>query len=201
MKISAEELERIKELHKAKDLQEILKEGKNKKDDEGGDQNFISDMVDQQTFSAAQEKRDSIYQKLKYELNKTIQKLRNALRPVNTELRSLDNEVGGLEVNYKKVEKEINQDVDVWDDQAKRIDKQAVETEHQDQEENKSFIHLIKTGLLRPRGKKGKKHHMRQVDLGKAAEQDDNVKPVGFVEKISKLREDRRHIQNDGHVL
>ena len=42
---------------------------------------------------------------------------------------------------------------------------------------------------------------MRQVDLGKAAEQDHNVKPVGFVEKISKLREDRRHIQNDGHVL
>ena len=36
MKISAEELERIKELHKAKDLQEILKEGKNKKDDEDG---------------------------------------------------------------------------------------------------------------------------------------------------------------------
>ncbi len=36
MKISAEELERIKELHKGKDLQEILKEGKNKKDDEDG---------------------------------------------------------------------------------------------------------------------------------------------------------------------
>ena len=29
-------MERIKELHKGKDLQEILKEGKNKKDDEDG---------------------------------------------------------------------------------------------------------------------------------------------------------------------
>ena len=72
MKLSAEELERIKESHKAKDLQEILKEEKDKKDDEdgftddqsdaqsdaksdaqsdeGGDQNFISDMVDQHTL-------------------------------------------------------------------------------------------------------------------------------------------------------
>ena len=122
MKLSAEELERIKELHKGKDLQEILKEGKNKKDDEDGFTDAQSDEISTQKI----------------------------LRNINFQLFRGS---------------------------------------------------LIKTGLLRPRGKKGKKHHMRQVDLGKAAEQDHNVKPVGFVAKISKLREDRRHIQNDGHVL
>ena len=48
MKISAEELERIKELHKAKDLQEILKEGKNKKDDEDGFADAQSDEISTQ---------------------------------------------------------------------------------------------------------------------------------------------------------
>jgi hypothetical protein len=46
MKLSAEELERIKESHKAKDLQEILKEEKDKKDDEDG---FTDDQSDAQS--------------------------------------------------------------------------------------------------------------------------------------------------------
>jgi hypothetical protein len=209
MTISAEELEQIKQSHKAKDLQEILKEEKDKKDDdedgnfadaegdEGGDQNFISGMVENHTMSETDTKRESVYQKLKDELGNVVLKLKNAIRPVSTEIRSLDNEVGGTEVNYKEVAKEINQDVDIWDDRTKKIAKGAKEADLQDMEENESFIHSIKTGLFGKRGRK-KRKHMGQVDLGKAAEEGDNEKPAGFVERLSKLKEDRSHNQGGG---
>ncbi len=199
MKLSAEELEKIKQSNKAIDLSKIIKEGKDKKDeggvfanaegDYGGDQNFISN----QNVSEAQAKRDSIYQRLKDELSNAAQKLRNAIRPVNNELRSLDNEVGGVEVNYEAIDKATDKDVDVWDEQTKKIAQESIEADLQDVEENKSFIHLIKTGFGR-RGKKRKK--MGQVDLGKSAGESDEVRPAGFVEKLSKLKEDRSHIQN-----
>ncbi len=210
MKLSAEELEKIKQSHKAKDLQEILKEEKDKKDDEdsdgsgftdaetdeGGDQNSISDMVDKHTISETNAKRESVYNKLKGELGNAVNKLRNAVRPVNTEIRSLDNEVGGVEVDYKKIQKEVDQDVDIWDDRTKKIAKGAIEADLQDMEENESFIHGIKAGLFNRKGKKRK--HLGQVDLGKAAEDADDIKPVGFVERLSKLKEDRSHQKGDG---
>ncbi|MES2678225.1 MAG: hypothetical protein V4612_07975 [Pseudomonadota bacterium] len=199
MKLSAEELERIKESHKAKDLQEILKEEADKKDDgdsgfadansdEGGDQNFISD----QNVSVAQAKRNSIYQRLRQELSNAAEKLRNAIRPINNQLRSLDKEVGGVEVDYNKIDKRTNLDVDVWDDQTKKINQEAIEAENSDAEENKSFIHLIKSGF----GKKGKKRkHLGQVDLGKSAQENDEARPAGFVERLNKSKEERSHIK------
>ncbi len=207
MKLSGEELEQIKQSHKAKDLQEILKEEKDKKDDEDdsftdketdedGDQNFISGVVENHTISETQTKRESVYKKLKDELGNVVTKLKNAIRPMNTEIRSLDNEVGGTEVNYEAVAKETNQDVDVWDDRTKKIATGAKEADLQDIEENESFIHSIKTGLFGRRGKK-KRRNMGQVDLGKAAEETSDEKPLGFVEKIAKMKEDRSH-HNDG---
>jgi hypothetical protein len=191
MKLSTEDLEEIKQSHKAKDLQEIIKEEADKKDDdedggfvdaedeEGGDQNFISDMVENHTISESDSKRESVYQKLKDELGNVVIKLRNAVRPVSTEIRSLDNEIGGLEVDYQKIKKIIDEDIDVWDYRTKKIAQGAAEADHQDMEENESFIHGIKAGIFgRRRGKK--RRHLGQVDLGKAAEGDD-APPVGFV--------------------
>lgn len=195
MKLSAEELEKIKQSHKAKDLQKILKEEQDKKDDEdggfvdgegdeGGDQNFISD------------KRENVYQRIKDELGNIVVKLRNAVKPTSTEIRSLDNEVGGLEVDYAKIKKIIDEDIDVWDDRTKKITQGALEADHQDVVKNESFIHGIKAGLF---GRKGKKHkHLGQVDLGKAAEEGDNTKPISFVEKLSILKEDRSHHKDGG---
>jgi hypothetical protein len=210
MKLSAEELEKIKQSHKAKDLQEIIKEEADKKDDEdsnsnnsedgdGGDQNFISgisSIVENHTISETDSKRENVYQKLKDELGNVILKLKNAVRPVSTEIRSLDNEVGGVEVNYEAVAKEINQDVDIWDDRTKKIAKGAKEADLQDMEENESFIHGIKAGLFgKRRGKKRK--HLGQVDLGKAAEDIGDAQPASFVERVSKLKEDRSHNQGE----
>jgi len=208
MNLSAGELEEIKQSHKVKDLQEIIKEEADKKDDnedtcfadaeggEGGDQNFISDMVENQAISEADSKRESVYQKLKDELGNVVVKLRKAVRPVSTEIRSLDNEVGGLEVDYQKIKKTINESADVWDDRTKKIAQGAEEADQQDMEENESFIHGIKAGIFgKRRGKKRK--HLGQVDLGKAAEGDD-APPVGFVGKLSQLREDRSQTKNTG---
>ncbi len=208
MKLSAEELEKIKQSHQAKDLQEIIKEEADKKDgdedggfadaegEEGGDQNFISDMVENHTISESESKRASVYQKLKDELGNVVFKLRNAVRPVSTEIRSLDNEIGGLEVDYQKIKEIIDKDIDVWDDRTKKIAQGAAEADQQDMEENESFIHGIKAGIFgRRRGKK--RRRLGQVDLGKAAEGDD-APPVGFIGRLSQLREDRSQAQNSG---
>ena len=208
--ISAEELAKIKQSHKAKDLQKIIDEEKNKKNDddkkdengsvdEGGDeddkkdedsdQNFISNL----TGSNSQDKRNGIYQKLKDELGNVVYKLHKAIRPINTELRTLDNEVGGLEEDQKAIDKKNNKDVDVWDNRGKEIAQQIAKTEEQREDNNQSFIHAVKTGMFG--GKKSKKahKHMGQVNLSKAA--DGDGKHPGFVERISKLKEDRGHEQ------
>lgn len=205
MKISAEELERIKQSHKAKDLKGIIKEEEDKKDDkklinddEGGDQNFISDMVQNHKQSEAQVKRENVYQKLREGLSNAAKKLRNAVRPVNTELRSLDNEIGGLEVDYKKIDKRVDNDKDVWDDRVKEVNKMEAETEHNDQEDNKSFIHMVKIGIFGGRRGKKPKKHMGQVDLGDAA---DDGKPVSYIERISHLREDRSDFHGGGREM
>jgi hypothetical protein len=211
MKLSPEELEKIKQSNQAKDLNRIIKEEKIKKDkkdeegsggfadndsEDGGDQNFISAMVEKKTISETATKRESVYKKLKNELGNVVIKLRNAIRPVSTEIRSLDNEVGGVEVDYKKVLEKIDKDVDVWDDRTKKIAQASVEADHKDMEENESFIHGIKTGILgKRRGKKRK--HLGQVDLGKAT-QDEDTPPVGFIKQLTQLREDRSHERDGG---
>lgn len=208
MKISTEELEKIKQSHKAKDLQDIIHEEQENQDEaksftdtksnEGGDQNFISDMVESHQVSATTEaKRESVYQRLRAELSNTAKKLRNAIRPMNLEVRSLANEVGGLEVDYKKINNRIDKDVDVWDRRTQDIAKAEVENEHQDQEENKSFIHLVKTGIWGRRRKRKAKKHMGQVDLGKATEDPD--RPVSYINRLSHMREDHSHF--DGREM
>ncbi len=188
MNISKEELERIKQSNKAKDLKSIIAEEKDKKDKDddtdGGDQNFISDMANTHTVSETKSAIENICQKLKGELQKVTKTLREAVRPVNTELRSLDKEVGGLEANYKKIAKKIDNDKDVWDKRAASLAKEAQEIEVADKSESESFIHNAKT----KKGKKRKKH-MGPVDLDSASEN----RPTSYVEKVKKSRQDQSY--------
>ena len=181
MNISKEELERIKESNKVKDLQSIIAEEKDKNDSDdeadGGDQNFIHD-------SGNKSAMENIYQKLKGELQKITKKLHETVRPVNSELRSLDNEVGGLEVNYKKIAKQIDNDKDVWDENAIKITKEVHEIEEADKSESESFIHNTKT----KKGRKRKKN-MGPVDLDAASEN----RPISHVEKVKKSRQDQSY--------
>jgi hypothetical protein len=226
MKLSDEELKRIQQSHKSKDLAEIIAEEKKKSellaeekkkkdeeddddtssdddtdgdDEDGHDENFISDMVKGHKISDTQAKRESIYAKLKAELSNTIKKLRSAIRPVTSELRSLDNEVGGLEVDYKKIAKINDKDVDVWDKQPESITKEAVIEDNKDKEDNKLFIHMAKTetGMFYNKHKHGKRH-MGPVNLKAASSDDDDVKPESYVERLSHLKEDRGHEKGGG---
>ncbi len=195
MKLSTQELEKIKQSYKAKDLHQIAKAEENKKDakdnnftNEEGDQNFISDMVEGHTISETDVKRESVYQKIKEEVDNVINKLHNAVRPIKTGVRSLNNEVGGVEVDYKKSQKKIDQDIDVWDDRTKKIAEGAKEADDQDMEENESFIHKVKTGLYGGKRRK-RRRHLGQVDLGKAAEESRGR----FAARVSKSKEDGGH--------
>lgn len=207
MKRSAEELEKIKKSSQKKDPQDIVSESKNiknedqnfasnlKNEDNQGDQNFISNLAQNQNSNTSS-KKESVYKKFKDDLGIAIKKLQNAIRPVNIEIRSLDNEVGGIEVDYKKIQKQNNQDIDVWDDRVQKIKKATIEANDQDMEENESFIHAIKTGMFS--GKKRKKRRtIEQVDLGKAAEEGLH-KSSGYVKRLVKLKEDRSH--NNGGI-
>ena len=204
MKLSAEELEQIKLANKAKDLHKIIKEEGDKKDeddlgfadaagekgDEDDDQNFISGAGDSKT------KRDNIYKRLKSDLAKVAQKLRNVIKPIKTELRSLDNEVGGTEIDYAAIDKKNDKDVDVWDNRTGEINKGVIEAELQREEDNEAFIHSVKTGVF---GKaKKRRRHMGQVNLGEANKGDKGFKTDGFIEKLSKLEQDRTHDKNGG---
>ena len=167
MTISQEELEKIKKLYKAKDLGNILQPDEDSEDetnneDDSDDENFIS--------------------------NRASDGKKSDIKPVNVDIRSLDNEVGGTEVDYEAIQEENNQDVDVWDNREEQIDQGLQEGAEEDIEANISFIHSIKTGTFR--GKKRRKT-MGQVDLGEAASEAGEEKPAGFVQRLQQLKEDR----------
>jgi Sec-independent protein translocase protein TatA len=203
MKISHEELEKIKQSHKTKDLKKIIHEEASKKEEEanlinnneGDDKNFISNMTKNHPEKATDAKRRNIFKRLKNELGKVTKKLRNAVRPLHTELRSLDNEVGGLEVDYEEIDKKNDKDIDVWDNRTQKIQQGAEESYEQDQEENESFIHAVKTGIWRRKKGKKRKRSMGQVDLGEAAE---NSKSEGF---IGRLFNQQLSNKNDNSIL
>lgn len=212
--LSEEELANLKQLHKAQDLSKIIKQEEDKKnkekpnfvdaqgdenkEDEDDDQNFISnsDIVNKLNFGNAQEKRESVYKRLKDELDNVVAKLRSAIRPINNEIRSLNEEIGGVEVNYQAIKKGADNDVDVWDNRTKKLAQAAVEASNQDAEENLSFIHGVKAGLFGRRGKR--RRSMGQVDMSKVARGDDDAKPVGFADKIKQLREDKTTVKGGG---
>ena len=158
MKLSAEELEKIKQralLAKSKKDEENDEEN----DDEGDDQKFID---------KANQNRNDLYENLENDLATTTKKLKS-VRPVNTELRSLDNEIGGLEEDYEAIAKATEKDKDIWESRTENIAAGAEAAEEQNEEENESFIHMVKTGMYRGKRKK-RKRSMGQVDLSESTE-------------------------------
>lgn len=176
MTISKEELEKIKKLHQAQDLAEIIK---HKKDDDKASSGETSDDSDDENFIS----------------NRGSDGKKSDIKPNNFEIRSLDNEVGGLEVDHKKLQEAINKDVDVWDDRDKQIKKGAEESEIQDIDANKSFIHQVKflAGLSPGKYNKHKRTHLGQVDLDKAADKAEKLQPASYVERLKNLSKDRSH--------
>lgn len=116
--------------------QSIIHYQETSENSEGDDEKFISDRT-----------------------NKKNHKTKKPITPINTTHRGLDKETGGLEVDYKKIHKEIEQNVDVWDNRVEQIAQMGDEAENDGVDMLKSFIHKVKTG-------KYKNKSMGQVDLG-----------------------------------
>ena len=81
---------------------------------EDDDQNFIKKDEAQKAETKSEVKEDE-------ELKGVIWKLKNLVFPKNNQIRDLDNEVGGLEVEEAKESSEA----DVWDGRSDEVDKMA----------------------------------------------------------------------------
>jgi hypothetical protein len=175
MAISSEDLKKIKLLNKIKNLKKMIKpsddEYKDLKDDsddsdDSDDENFIS--------------------------NRASDGKKSNIKPINVSIRSLDNEVGGKEVDYKKSQKQTDQDVDVWDNRDAEITALEDAAAEVTIGANKSFIHKIKTKSRR------NKKSLGQMDLGAAASNIEGAKPKSFVQELRQLRTDKSRGQDGG---
>ena len=138
--------------------------------------------------------RQSVFLRLKKHLKEIESELRYQLGkifPINNQVRNLESEVGGTEIDYKAVDKKNDEDKDVWDDLAKQNAAAAAETGDEDSfnsSQNKSFIHRKKKG----RGKKGKLGPMI------LAQDDPKLKSLTYAKKIRLLRKLSKSDQMDG---
>ena len=131
-------------------------------------------------------KKISIFERLGNAI-KTVQNKLEGVRAEGFEVRTLDDEIGGVEVDYEQIDKQTDIDKDVWDDHKPP---EAIETFTT--EDYKAFIHKKKKG----KGKKGRK-------MGAMTLSDDEIEESmsSHVARLQQLREDRGHDQGGGMMM
>lgn len=159
---------------------------------------------------------NSIFDEIINELKETKEKLESAIRkvrPKRKQERELDKETGGTEIDYKKEAEMADEDVDIWDKEAKEEKAAEVLMDGDDFESsaNQSFIHRKKRNKGKRKGKLGpmtlddndntkkfKPKTMKTKD-GKTIEIPD--KKESMVDKIKRFRLDRENDPNMGQGL
>lgn len=204
MKLSPEELEKIKKAYKKP--QASNGDGSDYNDDEG-DQDFISnrgnqsqkDSKDQKNSKA---KRENVYQQLKKELSKASQKLHSAFKTPNANLNNPDSPTENLknkqfQPDSKSAQDEIAQAKKEYEENNSEIPPE-VDLKYGKKPRKKgepksvyeTFIHSVKTGMW-GHNKAGEhaKNHMGQVNLGGAVPHH----RAGFVEKLKHSGQNHNH--------
>ena len=173
--------------------------------DEGGDQNFISNIQD------ATQKSENSSAKISEEDGKKIDDIidllrKNNIRPMANQQRNLDREEGGMEHENKETETHT---IDEWDDRGEEIIKMAESHPINNSTSKKSMLWNLKRKKLQEKKIKEEiadvSKDLKQIKMQKSPEQggsefDSRRSQSTLTQRINALREDRNDFKNPSKI-
>ena len=173
--------------------------------DEGGDQNFISNIQD------ATQKSENSSAKISEEDGKKIDDIidllrKNNIRPMANQQRNLDREEGGMEHENKETETHT---IDEWDDRGEEIIKMAESHPINNSTSKKSMLWNLKRKKLQEKKIKEEiadvSKDLKQIKMQKSPEQggsefDSRKSQSTLTQRINALREDRNDFKNPSKI-
>ena len=178
--------------------------------DEGGDQNFISNIQDstQKSENKSPESTSKISEEDGKKIDDIIDLLRkNNIRPMANQQRNLDREEGGME--HENKETEIHS-IDEWDDRGEEIIKMAESHPINNSSGKKSMLWNLKRKKLQEKKIKEEiadvSKDLKQIKMQKNSEQkggsefDSRRSQSTLTQRINALREDRNDFKNPSKI-
>ncbi len=173
--------------------------------DEGGDQNFISNIQD------ATQKSENSSAKISEEDGKKIDDIidllrKNNIRPMANQQRNLDREEGGMEHENKETESHT---IDEWDARGDEIIKMAESHPINKSTSKKSMLWNLKRKKLQEKKIKEEiaevSKDLKQIKMQKSPEQggsefDSRSSQSTLTQRINALREDRNDFKNPSKI-
>ena len=173
--------------------------------DEGGDQNFISNIQD------ATQKSENSSAKISEEDGKKIDDIidllrKNNIRPMANQQRNLDREEGGMEHENKETESHT---IDEWDGRGDEIIKMAESHPINKSTSKKSMLWNLKRKKLQEKKIKEEiaevSKDLKQIKMQKNPEQggsefDSRSSQSTLTQRINALREDRNDFKNPSKI-
>ncbi len=173
--------------------------------DEGGDQNFISNIQD------ATQKSENSSAKISEEDGKKIDDIidllrKNNIRPMANQQRNLDREEGGMEHENKETESHT---IDEWDARGDEIIKMAESHPINKSTSKKSMLWNLKRKKLQEKKIKEEiaevSKDLKQIKMQKSPEQggsefDSRSSQSSLTQRINALREDRNDFKNPSKI-
>ena len=177
--------------------------------DEGGDQNFISNIQD--ATQKSEQKSENSSAKISEEDGKKIDDIidllrKNNIRPMANQQRNLDREEGGMEHENKETESHT---IDEWDDRGDEIIKMAESHPINKSTSKKSMLWNLKRKKLQEKKIKEEiadvSKDLKQIKMQKNPEQggsefDSRSSQSSLTQRINALREDRNDFKNPSKI-
>ena len=177
--------------------------------DEGGDQNFISNIQD--STQKSEQKSENSSAKISEEDGKKIDDIidllrKSNIRPMANQQRNLDREEGGMEHENKETESHT---IDEWDDRGDEIIKMAESHPINNSTSKKSMLWNLKRKKLQEKKIKEEiadvSKDLKQIKMQKNPEQggsefDSRRSQSTLTQRINALREDRNDFKNPSKI-
>ena len=177
--------------------------------DEGGDQNFISNIQD--STQKSEQKSENSSAKISEEDGKKIDDIidllrKSNIRPMANQQRNLDREEGGMEHENKETESHT---IDEWDGRGDEIIKMAESHPINNSTSKKSMLWNLKRKKLQEKKIKEEiaevSKDLKQIKMQKNPEQggsefDSRSSQSTLTQRINALREDRNDFKNPSKI-
>ena len=177
--------------------------------DEGGDQNFISNIQD--STQKSEQKSENSSAKISEEDGKKIDDIidllrKNNIRPMANQQRNLDREEGGMEHENKETESHT---IDEWDTRGDEIIKMAESHPINNSTSKKSMLWNLKRKKLQEKKIQEEiaevSKDLKQIKMQKSPEQggsefDSRSSQSSLTQRINALREDRNDFKNPSKI-
>lgn len=177
--------------------------------DEGGDQNFISNIQD--STQKSEQKSENSSTKISEEDGKKIDDIidllrKSNIRPMANQQRNLDREEGGMEHENKETESHT---IDEWDGRGDEIIKMAESHPINNSTSKKSMLWNLKRKKLQEKKIKEEiaevSKDLKQIKMQKNPEQgglefDSRSSQSTLTQRINALREDRNDFKNPSKI-